>query len=378
METITPEKLAWLRLSLTEGVGPLTFWRLINQGISGEEACRRYDHMAQKGQSSPLSPPTAVHQHIRKMEALQGTMVFFFEEAYPPLLRTLSDPPPVLYCLGNTALLSAPSLAIVGGRNASLIGQNFAKTMGNRLSQGGLTIISGLARGIDQAAHQGALTQEGRSIGVLAGGVDVVYPLENLELYRHMKEEGLLLSEMPPQTPPTAKLFPKRNRIISGLSQGTIVIEASLKSGSLITARCALEQNREVMAVPGFPADSRHHGCNQLIRQGAALVESADDVLIHMGEVSSFERQLPLFPSAPGDDLTQGKAILSAPLEALPHHDNPHYTHVLSCLGPTPLPMESLIPKTGLPCGEMNAILGELEVLGQIKRLPGGCISRTY
>jgi DNA processing protein len=371
MENLTPEQIAWLRLSLTDGIGPLTFWRLINQYQNAEEACQLYSHTAQKKATAPLASLATTHQVIRTMEKCQGSLVFFSDDTYPPLLRTLSDPPPILYCLGKAALLTSPSLAIVGGRNASLGGQTFAKTFASTLSNQGICIVSGLARGIDQAAHHGALSQVGSSIGVLAGGVDVIYPQENKALYLKMRETGLLISEMPPQTAPTAKLFPKRNRIISGLSKGVVVIEASLKSGSLITARCALEQNREVMAVPGFPSDPRHHGSNHLIRQGAALVESADDVMAHMSTLMSTKIQ-------PHRELPPRETIHLIPNQnTLDSQEDSLSQQLLSLLGPTPIGLDEIITQTGFSCPQITSALSELEVTGQVMRGPGGSVTRV-
>ena len=363
MAHYTPESIDWLQHALTPGMGTSTFWHWVETVKNSSVNIDFPKPLSlRKHTIPPLISLSKVHHVIETMDKLNGRIIFFQDQAYPPLLRTLADPPPILYCLGKTELLKSPSLAIVGGRNACLSGQVFTKKISTNLSNTGLCITSGLARGIDQSAHYGALSGIGRSIAVLAGGVDVVYPLQNKDLYERMKNEGLLISEMPPHTAPTAQLFPKRNRIVSGLSAGVVVIEAALKSGSLITARCALEQNREVMAVPGFPSDPRHHGTNHLIRQGAALVESADDVLAHMGDVWNMDIRSIDLPA---------KHSPQRPLEGSVAN-NEFTQQLLNYLGATPIDIDVLIRHSGFPPHMIIATLSELELTGQVSRTPGG------
>ena len=366
MTHYTPEQVTWIRYTLTPGIGTTTFWHHFPQ-----------HHRLPSRKKAPLDivSPSAAHHVIQAMDKMGGSILFYTDEAYPPLLRTLTDPPPLLYCLGNTNLLTAGCLAVVGGRNASLVGQKFATGMAAHFSQRGLCTVSGLALGIDQAAHHGALRHGGGTIAVLAGGVDRLYPQENKLLYERLKQDGLILSEMPPQTIPSAQLFPKRNRIISGLSAGVVVVEASLKSGSLITARCALEQNREVMAVPGFPTDPRHHGCNHLIRQGAALVESADDVLMHMA--GRFQETVQA--SAPFVDLHKSPEPTAPSLtqtEISTHALSPLTHRLLHLLGPTPMTIDEITTLSGFASPQVTVALTELEMVGKVSRSPGGHVVR--
>ncbi len=274
------ERLDWLQLIRTPMIGPITFHRLITNYGSADEALKALPDLSRKaGRKIPLKAPD---RSIAEREILladrQGARIIAACEAdYPEALAAIPDHPPVLYLRGHSSLFEKPSIAIVGARNASGVGRKIARTLAADLGAAGVSVISGLARGIDGAAHEASLATG--AIAVVAGGVDVIYPPEHEDLTARIAREGALLSECAMGWKPTARDFPKRNRLISGLSRGVVVVEAAAKSGTLITARFALEQGREVFAVPGSPLDPRCQGANRLIRDGATLVETAEDIL---------------------------------------------------------------------------------------------------
>ena len=277
---------------------------------------------------------------------------------YPPLLAELDDAPPLIMARGDLTLLDRTAVAIVGARNASAAACRFARGLAHDLGQEGIVVVSGLARGIDSAAHDGAL--ETGTIGIVAGGIDVFYPPENEERQRALYERGLVLAEMPPGTEPRSRHFPYRNRIIAGLGAGTVVVEAAPKSGSLITARLAAEAGREVMAVPGSPLDPRAQGCNQLIRDGATLVQSAGDVV---EALRPLERKVASPPASfvhDPDESVDGADLLDQ-IEGL--------------LGPSPVPVDEIIRLSGAPSGPVQLALLELDLAGRLDRHAGGRVS---
>jgi DNA processing protein len=280
--------------------------------------------------------------------------VTFADDAYPRLLLEIADPPPLLYVKGRPALLDRPSLAVVGSRNATQQGRSNAEAFSKELSEGGFTIISGLAVGIDAAAHAGGLAASSSSIAVVGTGLDIVYPARNRDLAYRLAGEGALVSEFALGTPALASNFPRRNRLISGLSRGCLVVEAALKSGSLITARFALEQGREVFAIPGSIHSPLSKGCHLLIKQGAKLVESGRDILEELG--------------ATVDD--RGTTIATED-EVAP--DNP----LLAALGFDPLDLDTLCRHSGLTPDTASAMLLTLELEGIVSRLPGGKFQRV-
>lgn len=274
------QRIDWLRLIRTPSVGPRSFIELIERFGSPAEAISELPDIARraKGKRRLVAPPPEdIHAELERLHAAGGRMVALCEPDYPAPLAAIADPPPVLFVRGDTGILQRPSVAIVGARNASSNGRRFAEELATDLGKAGYVVVSGLARGIDGAAHRGALATG--TAAAVAGGIDVVYPPEHEELQRRIGETGAVVSDQPVGTQPTARHFPARNRLISGLAGGVLVVEAARKSGSLITARLALEQGREVFAVPGSPRDPRCRGTNDLIRQGAVLTESADDVI---------------------------------------------------------------------------------------------------
>ena len=277
---------------------------------------------------------------------------------YPPLLAELDDAPPLIMARGDLTLLDRTAVAIVGARNASAAACRFARGLAHDLGQEGIVVVSGLARGIDSAAHDGAL--ETGTIGIVAGGIDVFYPPENEERQRALYERGLVLAEMPPGTEPRSRHFPYRNRIIAGLGAGTVVVEAAPKSGSLITARLAAEAGREVMAVPGSPLDPRAQGCNQLIRDGATLVQSAGDVV---EALRPLERKVASPPASfvhDPDESVDGADLLDQ-IEGL--------------LGPSPVPVDEIIRLSGAASGPVQMALLELDLAGRLDRHAGGRVS---
>ena len=280
------EAFARIRLLRSPNIGPVTYAQLLRRFGSGAAALTALPDLAARGGGSHRAvAERVVAEEIRGVRRAGARYLFFDSPEYPPLLRAIDAPPPILIARGDAAIAARVAVAVVGARNASAGAVQLARDLSRRLSGGGVAVVSGLARGIDAAAHEGALsaggadTNCGRTIAVIAGGIDVAYPPENAVLQARIAAEGLLLTEMPPGVEPQARHFPARNRIIAGIAAGTLVVEAAPRSGSLITARLAGEAGREVMAVPGSPLDARSMGCNGLIRDGAVLVRHAEDVI---------------------------------------------------------------------------------------------------
>jgi DNA processing protein len=354
------EKLAWLRLARTPQIGPVTFANLIARFSTAERAVEEAPRLAERGGAKQfvLPPKEDIARELDLLEAIGGRMIASCEADFPQGLAALAPPPPLISVFGQTRLLHKDMIAVVGARNASALARKFAWTLSRELSQAGLIVVSGLARGIDSAAHEAAL--DGGTIAVVAGGADIVYPPENENLYRAIAERGIVLSEMRLGESPQARHFPRRNRLISGLSRGVVVVEAAEQSGSLITANYALEQNREVFAVPGSPLDPRAKGANRLIREGATLTESAEDVLavlrpiighgFHEPDVAPFK------PNGSGDLEAEADRVRDRIVEAL---------------GVAPVEIDELIRQTGAPAGAVLTVILELELAGRCRRHPG-------
>ncbi len=358
------ERLDRLRLIRSENVGPVTFRDLIEQFGSAGDALMALPDLAKRGgrkRSIKIASATTAKQEMNAAYKLGAHLLFVGEQGYPTLLSQSDPPPPVIAAIGALHLLDQPSLAIVGSRSASAAGLRMAASLSRDLGEAGFVITSGLARGIDAAAHNATLSTG--TIAVIAGGIDIVYPEENRALYDQIKDQGVLVSEMPPGTRPQGRHFPRRNRIIAGLSRGVIVVEAALRSGSLITARFALEQNREVMVVPGSPLDPRAKGGNRLIKQGAALVESAEDVLNWLEQSPP-----PLFSE--GDDMPY-----TSPPSPPPEPTRSERENLLSLLGPTPIEQDELIRLSGLPARTVVALLLEIDLAGRLVRETGQRVS---
>jgi DNA processing protein len=300
---------------------------------------------------------------MRRAAAAEVTPIAWSDPAYPVALTTIADPPPVLWIRGRVEALSAPSVAIVGARAASPYGLSVAAQLAGDLAACGLVIVSGLARGVDSAAHRGALREAGVTVAVLGSGVDVVYPSEHTPLARDIETDGAVISELVPGTPPLPMFFPRRNRIISGLSRAVVVIEAGDKSGSLITARCALEQGRDVLAVPGNVLSGRNRGAHGLLRDGAKIVESADDILEELGMAAGVRP-----PGASGVRPPDAAAERSLTGQ-LTRNPDP----VLECLTPgEPDDLDAISERSGLNSSRLLPRLFELELQGLVRRVGGG------
>ncbi len=359
------EKISWLRLARTENVGPITFFNFMDYYGTAEKALAAIPALAARGgRKRPLSIPPleAVEREYEAVRRMGGEIITAADPAYPLALSAIEDAPPVITVFGDPALMNKPCTGIVGARNASLNGRRFAEQLAKDLGAHGQTVVSGLARGIDAAAHAGSL--ETGTVAVVAGGIDVVYPEENRKLYDAIKEKGLIVAENPLGVAPRAQDFPRRNRIVSGLSQGIVVIEATLKSGSLITARLAGEQGRDVYAVPGHPLDPRAAGPNALIRDGAALVRGVEDVLENLVNFTG------------GRGLADSGVSRFAPPE--PANDAPDERGfdeardiIIESLSFTPVEINAVIRNTGLSAALAQTVLMELELAGRIQRLPG-------
>ena len=311
---------------------------------------------------------------LAAIERLGGRVVCWGEPLYPSPLAAVEDAPPVLTVLGHAEMLLAPMVAVVGARNASANGRRLARELAAGLGESGIVVVSGLARGIDAAAHLGAL--EKGSVAVVAGGVDIVYPEENRDLHNALARDGAILAEMPLGTEPQARHFPRRNRIISGLALGIVVVEAAAKSGSLITARYALEQGREVFAVPGSPLDPRSRGTNDLLRNGATLTETADDILEQLGpllqgrpaapEIAPAQPRLPLMRLAPRQPMPAARAPVS---------EDAALDLIIEKLSPTPVAVDELERQCQLSASAVATLLLELELAGRVERHPGNLVS---
>lgn len=360
------ERAAWLRLIRSENVGPVTFRHLLRRYGTATKALGALPDLARRGgrRRPVVIPPAAeIAAELDAIDSLGARAIALCEPEYPPSLRAIEDAPPLLLCLGHAHLLRKPAVAIVGARNASANGRRLAERIASDLAARGLVVVSGLARGIDAAAHGGAL--EGGTVAVMAGGLDVVYPEENAGLYREIDERGAIVGEMPPGTVPQARHFPRRNRLVSGLALGTLVVEAAPRSGSLITARLALEQGREVMAVPGSPLDPRARGCNDLLRQGATLVESAADVIEALSgplRSSVEEPEGAEFPDA-------------APRTPADQELEPAREAVAELLGPTAVAVDEVIRRCQVSAPLVQTVLLELELAGRLERHPGGRVA---
>lgn len=349
-----------LRLARTENVGPISFFHLLKRYGSPEEALQRLPDIIRR---APIRVPPLedIYREIDMHEKKGLHLISYYDVSYPDVLKSLKDPPPFITASGRLELLSRKAFAIVGSRNASQAGERLAGNLAHDLSAQKWVIISGLARGIDTAAHQASL--EKGTIAVVAGGIEHIYPSENKKLYGAIVEKGLLISEDPLHQPPHGPLFLKRNRLISGLSWGVLVVEASIKSGALATAKYALDQGRSVFAVPGHPLDFRAKGCNKLLKQGAGLVENADDILSEYAAFSPTIAKEPFYdflsPMDAGCDDTTSSLILNA-------------------LNTVPIGVEELAHHLHLSVLEVQRSLMDMELNGEIERGPGETVTRMY
>lgn len=358
------EKLDWLRLIRTDNIGPITFYKLLEMFGSVSEALHALPSLSKKGgRTKPLEAPSmdVIEKEYEVLQKLGGDIICAFEKNYPLALAATDDAPPVLTYIGDINLARAPCLAMVGARNASLNGRKFAYKLSKELGQAGQIIVSGLARGIDTSAHEGAL--DTGTIAVVAGGIDVVYPRENQTLYDNIKQRGLIIAESPLGMEPIARHFPKRNRIVSGLSAGVVVIEATVKSGSLITARMAGEQGRDVYAVPGYPLDPRAQGPNKLIQDGALLVQSAKDILNALSDFSGGRALQDNRQSIPDLHLVQDIPDEKQAIDIR--------KILLENLSQMPVGVDELARTCHLSIPELQVGLLQFELAGRLQRLPG-------
>jgi DNA processing protein len=359
------QRIDWLRLIRSDNVGPRTFRALINLYGEPRAALAHLPELARRGGASGrprvCSRETA-EREIEGLRALGIRLIALGEPGYPLQLQMIDDAPPLISVRGNLDALARPMVAIVGARNASAAGLKFAERIARELAEAGFGIVSGLARGIDAAAHRASLATG--TIAVLAGGQDCVYPPEHTSLVEAIVAEGAAISEMPLGWEPRGRDFPRRNRLISGLALGVVVIEAARRSGSLITARMALEQGREVFAVPGSPLDPRCEGSNGLLKQGATLVTEAADITVALAPILGKQPYPPAAeepeyaPPAPPDDPGAGER-----------------THIVALLGPTPVGIDDLVRLSGFSPATVRTILLELEIAGRLERHGGGQVS---
>lgn len=350
-----------LRLIRSANIGPITYFQLIRRFGTPKAALQAIPELALRGggKAPRLADMADIAREIAAVEALGARYLFLNQGLYPPLLSEIDTAPPALIVKGNLGLLERPAIAIVGARNASAAATRFARELSRGLAEEGVVVVSGLARGIDTAAHIGALDKG--TIGVIASGIDIAYPPENAALQQDVATRGLLIAEQPPGCEPLARHFPYRNRIIAGMTLGTVVVEAAPKSGSLITARLANEAGRDVMAVPGFPLDPRAQGCNLLIREGATLVQSVADVLEMMRPITN-------------------RKVRTTELEFQPDRSvaDPSDTErntVVELLSVAPVQVDEIVRQSGLHPASVQLILLELEISGRIERHAGGRVS---
>ena len=363
---------ALLRLARTESVGPITYRRLLARFGSVEDALAALPDLARNGgrAAPPRSPePSEIEREMNAVRKLGGRFIFLDTPDYPDYLAELADAPPVLAVLGDVALLSAPSIGIVGARNASANGMRLAETLGADIAER-YPVVSGLARGIDTSAHTGAL-RTGRTVAVIAGGLDVPYPEENTALQRRIGELGAVVAEAPLGTAPIARHFPKRNRIIAGLTRGLVVIEAAARSGSLLTARLAGEAGREIFASPGHPFDPRSTGGNELIRQGAHLTETAVDVFENLPAHTELRRIGHKQPAHFADATPEWPAPVPV-VQELPIARR----KIIPLLGFEPVTVDEIARRCQLSIAAIRAVILELELAGVAETLPGDRVVR--
>mgnify|MGYP001765332339 CR=1 FL=1 len=361
-------RIAWLRLIRSENVGPVTFRELVNHFGSARAALEALPDLARRGGARGrirIASDGDVERELTTARAMGARFVAMGEPDYPARLLGIEGPPPLLAVKGGPGVCRRHGVAIVGARNASLAGRKMATLMARGLGEAGFVTVSGLARGIDAAAHEASL--DTGTIAVFAGGLDRLYPPENQDLAARIVETGgALVSEMPFGWEPRARDFPRRNRLISGIALGVVVIEAAARSGSLHTARFAAEQGREVFAVPGSPLDPRAEGTNDLIRNGATLVASAAHVIEGLTPILGHRAPVPIPAlAAPGDD------AFDRPLDA----SDDARRAIVEALGPTPVTIDEILRATGVGSGELQLVLMELTLAGRLERMAGGRVA---
>ncbi len=362
--------ISYIQFINTPGIGPVNFQKIMRRYGNVEVALAEISH------KKVIFPRVKAEEELMLAELKKVQIITFEDELYPYNLKQIEDYPPILYALGNLQLLQNDNmLAVVGSRNASLSALKMAEYISGEIAQKGITVVSGLARGIDAAAHRGALKGGGNTIAVIGTGIDVVYPKENEELYNNIRKNGLILTEYPFHTQPQASNFPRRNRIVSGLSKGVMVIEAGIQSGSLITAHQALEQGRDVYAVPGAPYDGRSAGCNKLLKEGAILVETAEDIV---NNFSFSQQQFAVRKVAEPEtaDLFE-YSLDNAQNNSDISEQNGEYSTLLSLISKQGEDIDELIRMSKMPTAQVLSMIVELEMDDKVIRLPGNKIAKT-
>lgn len=366
---LSAEHLARIRLLRSERIGPISFAQLLGRFGSAMAAIEALPDLVHRagGRSIRIATVAQAEQEAHRVAAAGARYLFADDADYPALLTHIDNAPPLLTVRGDATLMQRPAVAMVGARNASASACRFARQIAGELAEAGFLVVSGLARGIDTAAHEGALRIAGSGLastaGVIASGIDISYPPENRNLQAEMGERALVIAEQPPGTEPLARHFPYRNRIIAGMAAGTLVVEAAPKSGSLITARLAAEAGRDVMAIPGSPLDSRSRGCNELIRGGAVLVQSVDDIL---ELIQPFAGNLAAKVAAPRNAYTVQPAA---------EPDDATRRTLVDLLGHSPIGVDELVRQSGIDSGAVQMILLDLELGGLIERHAAGRVS---
>jgi DNA processing protein len=373
------ERLAWLRLIRTEQVGPVTFHDMLEHFGGAQAALDALPAMASRvggRRGLRLCPREEAERELEAAAKCGAVLAALGEAAYPPLLGQVEAPPPLVYVTGVAEVWRRPAIAMVGSRSASALGRRFAQGLAADLGAAGFTVVSGLARGVDTAAHEGALATG--TVAVVAGGVDVIYPPENARLHAQIASTGAILSESPPGFQARAQDFPRRNRLISGSSLGVIVVEAAERSGSLITARFALEQNRQVFAVPGHPLDPRSGGANGLLRQGARIVTGVEDVMDELTPMMGGPAPAPeTGPRRTPQREAQGRLELQPPPSPpVSVSGQTPEAQVFEAIGAAPVSVDEVIRATGLGAAAVKVALFELELAGRLQRHPGQLVSR--
>ncbi len=364
------EAFARIRLLRSPNIGPVSYRQLLARFGTAADALEALPDLGTRGKTPYRpAPKDRIDREIEGVRAAGARYLFHDQPDYPALLAELDSAPPIITCRGRLSLASEPCVAMVGARNASAAATKLARDFAGALSEAGFTVVSGLARGIDGAAHEGAFP---RTIGVIASGIDIAYPPQHSDLQERIATEGLLIAEQPPGTEPRGRHFPSRNRIIAGLANGTLVVEAAPKSGSLITARLAGEAGREVMAIPGSPLDTRSHGCNGLIRDGAVLVSSPEEVIELLETFTDAPRSTYRVAESPSafdyDELSKlewGEAAITEGQDA-----------VARLLSNAPIGVDELIRQSGASAAAVHMALLEMELAGEIERHGDGGVSR--
>jgi DNA processing protein len=355
-----PEAFARIRLLRSPNIGPVSYAHLLQRYGGATAALEALPELGRRGgRDYRAAPAERIEREVEAVRAAGARYLFHDQPGYPPLLAEIESAPPILTFRGDLTLAAKPCVAMVGARNASAAAVKLARDFAAALSEAGFVVVSGLARGIDGAAHRGALPA---TIGVIASGIDIAYPPQHAELQEEIANTGLLLAEQPPGTEPRGSHFPSRNRIIAGLAAGTLVVEAAPKSGSLITSRLAGEAGREVMAIPGSPLDARSQGCNQLIRDGAVLVQAPEDAI----------ELLSGFEGTPRSTFREAAPEYDHALDEL---DDAEPADISGLLTTAPVPVDELIRQSGAGTAAVQMALLELEIAGRLQRHAGGRVS---